>query len=157
MLPDPAHDRFDPYRAAPEAMKPLIALDRSVKESALGLRLVELVYLRVSQMNGCGYCVRTHVHRARAAGETDERLHMVAVWRDCALFDARERAALAWAEALTRIAETHAPDDVYAEVRRHFSEPETVALTLAVGTINTWNRVSIGFRYRHADAATVDA
>lgn len=112
-------------------------------------KLLELVKLRVSQMNGCAHCLHMHRQDAIKLGETDDRLLLLDAWRESALYTDRERAALAWAEALTRIAETHAPDAIYEEVRKAFSEDELVALSIGVATINAWNRLAIGFRLQH--------
>lgn len=112
-------------------------------------KLLELVKLRVSQMNGCAHCLHMHRHDALKLGETDDRLLLLDAWSESALYTERERAALAWAEALTCIAETHAPDAVYEEARSAFSEDELVALSIGVATINAWNRLAIGFRLQH--------
>jgi AhpD family alkylhydroperoxidase len=112
-------------------------------------KLLELVKLRVSQMNGCAHCLHMHRQDAIKLGETDDRLLLLDAWRESALYTERERAALAWAEALTRIAETHAPDAIYEEARNAFSEDELVALSIGVATINAWNRLAIGFRLQH--------
>jgi AhpD family alkylhydroperoxidase len=113
-------------------------------------KLLDLVKLRVSQMNGCAYCLHMHRKDAIKRGETEDRLLLLDAWRESELYTERERAALAWAEALTRIAETHAPDAVYEEVRNIFSdEEELLALSIGVATINAWNRLSIGFRLQH--------
>ena len=105
--------------------------------------------MRASQINGCAYCLHVHSTDARRAGETEQRLYLLDAWHESPLYTARERAALAWTEALTRIAETHAPDAIYEEVRRHFADKELVDLTTLIGLINLWNRLAIGFRYQH--------
>ena len=102
--------------------------------------------MRASQINGCAYCLDMHSHDARKIGETEQRLYVLDAWRETPLFSARERAALAWTEALTLISHTHAPDDVYAEAKAQFSDAEFASLTLLIGTINTWNRIAIGTR-----------
>lgn len=112
-------------------------------------KLLELVKLRVSQINGCAHCLHMHRQDAIKLGETDDRLLLLDAWRESALYTERERAALAWAEALTRISETHAPNAVYEEARKAFSEDELVALSIGVATINVWNRLAIGFRLQH--------
>jgi len=109
-------------------------------------KLRALVELRVSQINGCVYCVDLHSNQAREAGEKQQRLDCLPAWRECPFYDERERAAFAWAEALTHISETGAPDDVYDALREHFSETEIVDLTFIISLMNTWNRVAIGFR-----------
>jgi len=114
--------RLNPYRAAPDAMKPMAALDAAIKGSGLEPSLVELVRTRASQINGCAYCIHMHTRDARAQGETEERLYLLAAWHESPLYSERERAALAWTESVTLVAQTHVPDDVYAEVRRHFTE-----------------------------------
>ena len=116
---------------------------------ALDHRLLELVKTRVSQINGCAFCLDMHSKDARKAGETEQRLYLLSAWRESPLYNARERAALAWTEALTLVAETHAPDADYAAARAEFSEEEMVKLTLLIVTINGWNRLAIGFRSIH--------
>ena len=116
---------------------------------AMDKKLLKLVELRASQINGCAYCLHMHSEEARALGEREERMLLLDAWHESALYTEKERAALAWTEALTRIAETHAPDATYAEVRRHFSDDELVALSMAIGMINAWNRLAIGFRAQH--------
>ncbi|BCG94158.1 carboxymuconolactone decarboxylase family protein [Mesorhizobium sp. 131-2-1] len=117
--------------------------------SSFDPKLLELVKLRVSQMNGCADCLHMHRQDALKLGETDDRLLLLDAWRESALYTERKRAALAWAEALTRISETHAPDATYEEARRAFSEDELVALSIGIATINAWNRLAIGFRLQH--------
>ena len=138
--------RFDFAKASPETFKAMLALEGQVAKSTLPKPLTELVRLRASQINGCAYCVDMHAADARKGGETERRLAAVAVWRETPFFTPSERAALAWTEALTLISETHAPDDVYAELEAHFSEKEMVELTLLVNAINSWNRFAIAFR-----------
>jgi len=146
--------RLNPYQTAPEAMQAMLGLETYVRNCGLEASLIELVKTRASQINGCAFCIHMHTRDARARGETEERLFLLDAWRESPLYSARERAALAWAEALTLIAQTHAPDAVYDEVRRHFAEDETVKLTLLVATINAWNRIAIGFRYVHPTGAS---
>ena len=141
--------RLNPYQAAPEAMKALGALESYVQGSGLEPSLIELVKTRASQINGCAYRLHMHTRDARAKGESDERLYLLDAWRESPLYTERERAALAWTEAVTLVSETHVPDDVYEEVRRHFAEDELVKLTLLVATINAWNRMAISFRSVH--------
>ncbi|MCY1398088.1 alkylhydroperoxidase AhpD family core domain protein [compost metagenome] len=138
--------RLDFYTASPEALKAMLALDAAVSKLPLEKPLIELVKLRASQLNGCAFCVDLHSSDARKRGETERRLYAVAVWRESPFFTPRERAALAWTEALTRLAETHAPDEDYAQLAEQFSERERVDLTLAISTINSWNRLAVGFR-----------
>jgi AhpD family alkylhydroperoxidase len=111
--------------------------------------LLHLVKMRASQINGCAFCLHMHSAEARKDGERDERLFLLDAWQESGMYTDRERAALAWTESLTHVSETHAPDDVYEEVRRHFNEDELVALTMAIGLINAWNRMAIGFRAQH--------
>jgi AhpD family alkylhydroperoxidase len=141
--------RLIPYDVAPGALKPMIELEKTLKNSGLEHSLLELVKTRASQINGCAYCVHMHTKDARANGESEERLYLLSAWRESPLYSDRERAALAWTEALTHISETRAPDDVYEEVRKHFTEQETVNLTMLIGMINLWNRLAIGMRSVH--------
>jgi AhpD family alkylhydroperoxidase len=138
--------RLDFYSASPAAIQAMIAFDTAVKALALEPRLVELVKLRASQLNGCAYCVDLHSRDAKRQGDTDRRLHALAVWRESPFFSERERAALAWTESLTRLFETHAPDADYAWLSEHFDERERVDLTLVINAINSWNRLAVGFR-----------
>jgi len=140
--------RLEPYKAAPETMKAIKGLATQINKS-LEPSLVELVKIRASQINGCAYCVHLHGRDARAKGESEDRVHLVVTWQESPLYTDRERAALAWTEALTLLAQTRAPDDVYDAVRRHFSEEETVNLTALIGTINLLNRFGVGFRMVH--------
>jgi AhpD family alkylhydroperoxidase len=141
--------RLDPRTAAPQAIAAMLTLEEHVAGSGIPRELAELVRARASQINGCSFCVHMHTRDARAAGETEERLYLLSAWRESPLYTPRERAALAWTEALTRVAETQAPDEDFEEARRHFSEGELVELTLLIGAINTWNRIAIGFRAVH--------
>jgi AhpD family alkylhydroperoxidase len=108
--------------------------------------MLELVKLRTSQLNGCAYCIDMHTKDARALGETEQRIYALNAWRETPFFNDRERAALEWTEAVTRVADTHVPDEIYERVRQHFSEAELVALTFALVAINGWNRLAISFR-----------
>ena len=137
--------RLDPFKAAPAQMK--LWLDATTAFGpSLETSLKELVKIRASQINGCANCLNMHTADARKEGESEQRIYLLSAWHEAPGFSARERAALAWTEALTLIAETHAPDDVYQTVRAQFSEQELVDLTLAVVVINGWNRIAIGFR-----------
>jgi AhpD family alkylhydroperoxidase len=150
--------RLNPYVAAPDVMRALLSLEARVKNSGLEGSLIELVKIRASQINRCAYCLHLHTREARARGEAEERLYLLDAWRESSLYTDRERAALAWTEALTRLADTHAPDEDYAALSAHFSEAEQVELTLLIGMINTWNRFAVGFRYAHpAGAGARDA
>jgi AhpD family alkylhydroperoxidase len=138
--------RINFYQAAPEAIKALSALETLLQASGLEQSLIEMVKTRASQINGCAFCINIHTQDARKHGETEKRLYLLNGWREEPVYTDRERAALAWAEAVTLISETHAPDDVYAQVRKYFSETETVNLTMLIATINTWDRLAISFR-----------
>ena len=138
--------RLNFFQAASDTVKALTALETQVQGSGLEQSLIELVKTRASQINGCAYCINMHTQDARKHGETEQRLYLLNAWREAPVYTDRERAALAWTEAVTLISETHAPDDVYNEVRTHFSEAETVNLTMLIATINSWNRLAIAFR-----------
>jgi AhpD family alkylhydroperoxidase len=138
--------RLDYQRASPEACQALRSLDGYVRQCGLEEPLVELVKVRVSQLNGCAYCLDMHTKVARSRGESEQRLYSLDAWREAPFYSERERAALAWAEALTRMAEGHVPDEIFREARRWFSDKELVDLSLAVTAINGWNRLGIGFR-----------
>lgn len=138
--------RIDFYTASPDALKAMMALETAVSKLPLEKPLIELVKLRASQINGCAFCVDMHTADARKAGETERRLYAVAVWREAPFFTDRERAALAWTEALTRVSETHAPDADYELLSSQFSPSEQVDLSVAIATINSWNRLAVGFR-----------
>lgn len=143
------HARLNVYKAAPEVMKAMTALDAAVHAAGLEPGLMELVKTRASQINGCAYCIFVHTRDARAKGETEQRLYMLDAWRESTLYTDRECAALAWTEALTLISQTHAPDAVYDQVRAAFDEAGVARLTLLIATINVWNRIAIGFRSQH--------
>jgi AhpD family alkylhydroperoxidase len=138
--------RIDYRKAAPGAVRAMLGLEEYVRQSGLEPALLDLVKTRASQLNGCAYCIDMHTKDARARGESEQRLYELSAWRETPFFSSRERAALAWTEAVTLIADRHAPDDVYDEVRRFFSERELVNLTLAVVAINGWNRLAISMR-----------
>lgn len=138
--------RIEYATAAPGAVKAMHGLERYLRECGLEPSLLELVKVRASQINGCAYCIDMHTKDARAHGESEQRLYALVAWRETPFFTDRERAALEWTEALTLIADTHVPDEVYERVRPHFTEEELVNLTLAVTTINAWNRLVISFR-----------
>ena len=131
---------------APEAIKAMIGLEQAVKGMGLEPTLFHLIKLRASQINGCAYCIDMHNREARADGEAQQRLDLLSAWRETNFFDEREKAALAWTEALTLIADTHAPDADYDALAAVFDERERVAITLAIAAINAWNRFAIGFR-----------
>jgi AhpD family alkylhydroperoxidase len=138
--------RLDAMKVSPGAYKALAGLQAYVDQSGLERSLLELVKIRASQINGCAYCLVMHTNEARARGESDERMHLLNAWHEAPVFSERERAALAWVEAVTLVAAGHVPDAVYQEARRHFSEKEIVDLTMAAVAINSWNRVAIAVR-----------
>jgi len=142
--------RLNYAKAAPDAYKAVAALDRYVvKESGLDPRLIHLIKLRASQINGCAYCVDKHVKESRRDGLSEQWINLVCAWRESPVFDARERAVLAWTEALTNLAQTGAPDADFEALREHFSDEEITKLTVAIGAINVWNRIAVGFRAQH--------
>ena len=138
--------RLDYGTELPDAIEAMSGLEKVVESSTLEPKLLELVKQRASQINGCGYCLDMHTKDARAIGEDEQRLHLVAVWREAPFFTHRERAALAWTEALTLLPEAGPSDDVYDAMAREFDPAEQVALTLAIVAINGWNRLAVGFR-----------
>lgn len=131
---------------APEAYRAMAALGRYVQQSGIEQSLQELIKVRASQINGCAYCLDMHSKDARARGETEQRLYALSAWRETPFYTQRERAALAWAEAVTLVSRDQVPDETYAEVRRHFTEKEVVDLTMVIIVINAWNRLAISFR-----------
>ncbi|MCA6126138.1 carboxymuconolactone decarboxylase family protein [Bradyrhizobium sp. WSM 1704] len=141
--------RMNFYQAAPETIKALVAVESQISASGLEQSLIELVKTRASQINGCAYCINMHTDDARKHGESEQRLYLLNAWRESPLYSERERAALAWTEALTLVAETHAPDADYEAVQAEFSDTELANLTMLIGTINAWNRIAIGFRAVH--------
>ena len=138
--------RVDYKKVSPDAIIAMMQLEQYVNQCSLKKPLLELIKIRASQINGCAYCVDMHTKEARKAGESERRLYGVAVWRESSFFTDRERAALAWTESLTLLPQTLAPDEVYQEVREHFTEKETVELTMVIITINSWNRLAVSFR-----------
>jgi len=145
------------YSYAPESIAAMMALETSFGHSGLEHGLMELVKMRASQINGCAFCLHMHATDARAHGETEMRLYLLDAWRESSLYSPRERAALGWTEALTRLAETGAPDADYAPVAELFTPAEQVSLTLLIGSINVWNRLQVGFRSPHPVAARAAA
>ena len=138
--------RVDYRKAAPDAFKAMLALEAGVHRTGLEPSLIELVKMRVSQINGCAYCLDMHSKDARAAGETEQRLYLLSAWREAPFYTDRERTALSWAEAVTLVATNDLSDALYDEVRTQFDEKGMVELTLAIIAINGWNRLAIGFR-----------
>ncbi|MEP6866026.1 MAG: carboxymuconolactone decarboxylase family protein [Deltaproteobacteria bacterium] len=143
--------RMDYKSASPGAFKAMLGLEAHVRSCGLEQPLLELVKTRVSQINGCAFCLDMHTRDARAGGETEQRLYVLPAWRESSLYTDRERAALAWAEAVTRLSTDAVSDDLYAEVHRHFDDPSLVDLTLAIVAINGWNRLAIPFRTKLGD------
>ncbi|WP_426956392.1 carboxymuconolactone decarboxylase family protein [Muricoccus radiodurans] len=131
---------------APKLMQGMLGLEKAVSSAGLEHSLYELVKTRASQINGCAYCIDMHTRDARKAGESEARLYLLNAWREAPHYTPRERAALAWTEALTLVSQTHAPDADYEALKPHFTEAEIAALTFAIATINSWNRIAIGFR-----------
>lgn len=138
--------RIEYAKVAPGAYKAMLGLEQYVRGCGLEPSLLELVKMRASQLNGCAFCLDMHSQDARAAGETEQRLYLLDAWREAPFYSERERAALAWTEAVTMVSGGHVPDDVYAAARERFTEEELVNLTMAVVAINGWNRLAIGFR-----------
>ena len=132
--------------ASPEAVAAVRGVEAYIRASGLETSLIELVKMRASQINGCAFCLDMHSRAARRAGESEQRLYLLDAWEECALYTPRERAALAWTEAVTRIAETKAPDAAYEAARAQFTDKELVDLTTLIGLINLWNRLAIAFR-----------
>jgi AhpD family alkylhydroperoxidase len=139
-------ERMDYKKVAPEGYQAMSVLEKYVRSCGLERSLLELVKTRASQINGCAFCIDMHTKDARADGESEQRLYALPAWEDTPFFTERERAALAWTEAVTRVADTHVPDKVFETVRKHFTEKELVDLTFAVATINSWNRLAISCR-----------
>lgn len=139
----------NPAAAAPAAWQAMIALETALVKSGLEQSLYHLVKTRASQINGCAYCVHMHTSDARKHGESEMRLYLLSAWRESSLYSPRERAALAWTEALTLLAQTNAPDEVYAALTPHFTEAEIANLTVLIGCINAWNRIAVGLRSQH--------
>lgn len=137
------------FKLASKCIKPMMALEGVIEESSLEHRLLELVKIRASQINGCAFCIHMHTTDARAAGETEMRIYMLDAWRESSLYSEQERAALAWTENLTLIAEKGAPNEEYATLASVFTPEEQVYLTMAIGAINIWNRFQIGFAASH--------
>jgi AhpD family alkylhydroperoxidase len=140
-----AYETFQ--KTAPGAQAALLAMGKSTEESGLDKSIVELAKLRVSQINNCAFCLQIHLNVSRKLGVPQEKLDLVATWHEAGIFSDKECAALAWAETLTRLADRGVPDQAYETVRRHFSEAEVISLSVAIGTINAWNRLGAAFRF----------
>ncbi|MEW5422143.1 carboxymuconolactone decarboxylase family protein [Amorphus sp. 3PC139-8] len=147
------HTRLNFAAAAPDGIKAMRTLETYVQTCGLEKSLIELVKTRASQINQCAFCIEMHTRDARAAGESEARLYLLSAWRESSLYTERERAALAWTEALTWLAETGAPDEDYEAMSAAFSDEEQVNLTLLIGAINVWNRLAVGFRAQHPTSA----
>jgi AhpD family alkylhydroperoxidase len=142
--------RLDYAKAAPDAYQAVVALNRYVvRESGLPPLLVDLIKLRASQLNGCAFCVDMHTKEARAHGATEQWINLICVWQESPIFTAAERAALGWTEALTLLAQTRAPDADFEAMKQHFSDEQISKITVAIGLINVWNRLAVGFRSQH--------
>lgn len=141
--------RINYFAKEPKLMAAVSALEKTVQESGFDHKLLHLVKLRASQINGCAYCVDMHVKEARHDGETEQRIHLVSAWRESPLYSDRERAAFEWTEALTLLPQSRADDQFYDPLKAYFSDQEIVQLTVLIGTINVWNRLAVGFRSQH--------
>ena len=141
--------RLNAFQIAPEAYKAMLVLQDYINNSAIEHSLMELVKIRASQINRCAYCLHMHVLDARKAGESEARINLLNAWEESELYTPRERAALRWTEELTRTSERSPSDAAYEELRGHFNEKDSVDLSFAIGAINTWNRINVGFRTRH--------
>jgi AhpD family alkylhydroperoxidase len=150
-------ERLSAAEVAPDGYKALIGVETYLRNCGLDERLIELVKMRASQINGCAYCLDMHSKDARRRGEREQRLYLLDAWREASIYEPRERAALAWTDAVTRLADTRAPDDVYEALRSHFSEKEIADLTILIGMINFWNRLAVGLRYQPAVGAAAVA
>jgi AhpD family alkylhydroperoxidase len=140
--------RINAYEKSPSVLKAFYGLGSYLAKSLIEQSLLNLIYFRVSQINGCAPCLDMHSKDLRAAGETEQRLYVLDAWREAPFYADRERAALAWAEAVTKVTEGHVPDEIYVKARKQFSEEELIDLTVAVITINCYNRINIAFRIK---------
>ncbi len=138
--------RIDYFAASPNAMKGMLEIEKFISTANIDKKLLELVKTRASQLNRCAYCLDMHTKDARIAGETEQRLYTLPAWRETPFFSEKERAALAWTEALTLLPTNDVSDAVYDEIKKHFTDKELVDLTMAIVAINGWNRLSVGFR-----------
>jgi AhpD family alkylhydroperoxidase len=141
--------RIDYQKAAPDALRAVLALEHYVHDSGLPSRLIHLIKLRASQINGCAFCVDMHVKQARKDGHSEQWIALISAWQESPVYPAEERAVLGWTEALTNLAQTRAPDADFAPLREHFTDEQIAKLTVAIGTINVWNRISVGLRTQH--------
>lgn len=143
------HPRFNFYKANQEAYKAVMALEDYVQNSGLEKRFIHLIKLRASIINGCAYCVDMHVKESRHDGLSEQWINLMSVWWESPVYDERERALLGWVDSVTKIAETGIPDSAYEPLKAHFTEEEMVKITVAIGAINIWNRLAVGFRAQH--------
>lgn len=143
------HQRLDYRKASPAAYQAMLALQGTVEKSGLEKSLLELIKIRASQINKCAFCLHMHTRDARLAGVSEERIYLLEAWRESSFYTERERAALAWTEALTLLPQQGATEDAYAALAARFSEPEVVSVTLAIVAINGWNRIGVGFNLQH--------
>lgn len=143
------HPRFNFYKAAPHAYKAVADLEAYVQNSGLERRFIHLIKLRASIINGCAYCVDMHVKESRHDGLSEQWINLMSVWWESPVYDDRERALLGWVDAVTKISETGIPDSAYEALKAHFSEEEMTKITVAIGAINVWNRLAVGFRAQH--------
>lgn len=143
------HPRLDFQKAAPDALKAVMQLEAYVQNSGLERRFIHLIKLRASQINGCAYCVDMHVKESRHDGLSEQWINLMSVWRESGVYDAKERAVLGWVEAVTNLAQTGIPDGEFEALKAHFTDAEIMNITVAIGTINTWNRLAVGFRTPH--------
>jgi AhpD family alkylhydroperoxidase len=141
--------RINYFKAAPDAFKAVMDLENFVQTSGLERRFIHLIKLRASIINGCAYCVDMHVKESRHDGLSEQWINLMSVWRESPVYDEKERALLAWVDAVTQIAETGAPDTAYEALKAHFTEEEMTKITVAIGAINVWNRLAVGFRSQH--------
>ncbi|MCF3642229.1 carboxymuconolactone decarboxylase family protein [Rhizobium sp. TRM95111] len=143
-------ERLNTFKTAPAAVKAVMGLENFiVKDSGIEPHLVHLIKLRASQINGCAYCVDMHVKESRRDGLSEQWINLLSVWRESPIYSARERAVLEWTEAVTRIADTGAPDAAYEPLKAFFNEEQIANLTVAIATINVWNRIAVSFRSQH--------
>jgi AhpD family alkylhydroperoxidase len=143
------HPRLNFFKAAPDAFKAVMDIETYVQNSGLERRFIHLIKLRASIINGCAYCVDMHIKESRHDGLPEQWINLMSVWQESPVYDEKERALLAWVDAVTKVAETGIPDSAYEPLKAHFSEEEITKITVAIGAINIWNRIAIGFRSQH--------
>ncbi|WP_037086627.1 carboxymuconolactone decarboxylase family protein [Neorhizobium vignae] len=143
------HPRINIFKAAPDALKAVMELENYVQASGLDRRFIHLIKLRASIINGCAFCVDMHVKESRHDGLSEQWINLMSVWWESPVYDDKERALLGWVDAVTRIADTGIPDSAFEALKAHFSDEEMMKITVALGAINTWNRLAVGFRNQH--------